>query len=58
MLHKDKYPILEFDDCIDAVINPTLLQKKYGILPYDKLIISFFGEAIKKLSDELKSVVI
>lgn len=54
MLKKDKYPIIEFDDCRDAVINPSHLQNEYDILPYNKLVISFFGEAIKMLFEERK----
>lgn len=54
MLRKEKYPIIEFDDCRDAVINPSHLQKEYDILPYNKLVISFFGEAIKMLLEENK----
>ncbi len=52
MLRKEKYPIIEFDDCRDAVINPSHLQKEYDILPYNKLVISFFGEAINILLEE------
>lgn len=52
MLTKEKYPIIEFDDCKDAIINPSHLQQEYGILPYNKLVISFFGEAIRMLLEE------
>jgi len=52
MFKKEKYPIIEYDDCKDAVINPSHLQREYGILPYNKLVISFFGEAIKMLLEE------
>lgn len=54
MLRKNEYPIIEFDDNRDAVINPAFLQGEFGILPYNKLVISFFGEAIKKLIEERK----
>ncbi|MBR2381808.1 MAG: nucleoside phosphorylase [Clostridia bacterium] len=54
MLRKEKYPIIEFDDCRDAVINPSHLRKEYDILPYNKLVITFFGEAIKMLLEEKK----
>lgn len=33
MLNKELYPILEFDDAKEAIINPELLQKEYGVLP-------------------------
>ena len=52
MLRKDRYPVIEFDDCREAVINPSHLRNEYGILPYNKLVISFFGEAIKMLLEE------
>lgn len=54
MLKREKYPVIEFDDCREAVINPSLLQSEYGVLPYNKLVISFFGEAIRILLDEGK----
>lgn len=54
MIRKEKYPILEFDDNKDAIINPNLLQKKYGILPTNKLIITFFKEAINMLLEDGK----
>ena len=40
MIKKEKYPILEFDDNRDAIINPNLLQSKYGVLKINKLIIT------------------
>lgn len=52
MLNKELYPILEFDDAKEAIINPELLQKEYGVLPYNKLIITFFKDALNKLLEE------
>lgn len=49
MIKKEKYPILEFDESKNALINPNMLQNEYGILKIDKLIISFFNDAIKML---------
>ncbi len=54
MIRKDKYPILEFDDSKEAVISPSIGQKKYGVLPIDKLIITFFKEAIDMLLQDGK----
>lgn len=54
MFNKEKYPILEFDDCKEAIINPSMLINKYGKLPYDKLVITFFKEAINLLKKEEK----
>lgn len=51
---KEEYPVLEFDDSINAMIDPFTYQKIYGKLPGDKLIISFFKEAINKLVEENK----
>ncbi len=52
MLQNKEYPIMEFDDEIDALINPTHLRKKYGALPTDKLVITFFREVIDALLAE------
>ncbi len=54
MIKKEKFPILEFDNCNEAIINPYLLQEKYGILKINKLIITFFKETIKMFLDEGK----
>ncbi len=54
MLQKQAYPILEFDKERDAIINPEYLQKKYGALPHNALIITFFKEVINQLLDEGK----
>ncbi len=54
MIKKEKFPILEFDNCNESIINPYLLQEKYGILKINKLIITFFKETIKMLLDEGK----
>ena len=51
MIRKNAYPVLEFDDNREALINPSM--KNAGqMLPGDKLIISFFGEAISRLLEE------
>lgn len=51
MIRKNAYPVLEFDDNRDALINPG--GKNAGPkLPGDMLIISFFGEAISRLLEE------
>ncbi len=52
MIYKDIYPILEFDDDCNAVINPSNLLSKYGKLGCDTLVISFFREAIDQLVSE------
>ncbi len=54
MLKNKDYPILEFDDNKEALINPYFLQKKYGVLPIKKLIITFFKEAVNMLLDDGK----
>ncbi len=56
MLLKDKYPILEFDDDTDALINPRQLQERYGVLPSDCLIITFFRDALHMLLEDGKIV--
>lgn len=52
MIRREKYPILEIDDCRDAIINPEIAAKIYGRFDCDKLVISFFKEAIQKMIDE------
>lgn len=52
MIHRSKYLILEIDDCRDAIINPETAAKIYGRFDCDKLVISFFKEAIQKMIDE------
>lgn len=56
MIKKEKYPILEIDDCRDALLNPEIVGKMYGRFDSDKLIISFFKEAIQKMIDEGKLI--
>lgn len=51
MIRKNVYPVLEFDDKPDALINPGA-KSAAEKLPGDKLIISFFGEAIQKMLNE------
>lgn len=53
-LSKEKIPVIEFDDCLEGLIDPFTYQNKYGKLSGDKLIISFFKEAIDKLIEEGK----
>ncbi len=52
MINKNNFPILEFDDTLDALINPKNQQNKYGILKERKLVITFFKEVIKTLLTE------
>ena len=52
MIRREKYPLLEIDDCRDAIINPETAAKNYGRFVCDKLVISFFKEAIQKMIDE------
>jgi len=54
LLHKEKYPILERDDNRHAIIRPDMVNKAYPMLPTDKLVISFFRDAIQTLLDEGK----
>ncbi len=47
---KREYPILEFDTCKDAIINPKSMKET----PFDtnKMIITFFKEALDRLIEE------
>lgn len=54
MIHYDAYPILEFDDHPDALINPGDRSGEDERLPCDRLVIRFFGEAIRRLREEGK----
>ena len=49
MIRKNDYPVLEFDDDKDAVVNPF----KWNLEPFstDKLIITFFPDVIKNLQE-------
>lgn len=51
MIRRDVYPVTEFDDCREALINPGLRSESER-LPDDRLVISFFGEAIRKLQED------
>lgn len=51
MVRKNAFPVLEFDDNRDALINPGA-KSADQMLHGDKLIISFFGEAISSLLEE------
>ena len=49
-MEKKEFPVLEFDDAGEGVLNPALLaEPKFDT---DKLIITFFPEVIQKLLDE------
>jgi len=52
MLHINDYPILEFDDNKEAKINP--INYKFTDLVSDKLVITFFEDALKQLIKEGK----
>lgn len=54
MIRKNDFPILEFDDDKSALITPQMFGEAHGKLGTDKLIISFFKEAINTLLDEGK----
>ena len=54
MIIKNEFPILEYDDENEALINPTYLQSRYGVLPIDRLVITFFKDALDRLIDEGK----
>lgn len=57
MIRKSDFPILEFDNDRDALITPQMFGEVHGSLGTDKLIISFFKDAINTLLDEGKIVV-
>ncbi len=50
MLTNHDFPILEFDDCKTAKINPAGIPEKP--FPADKMVITFFTEALEKLKSE------
>ncbi len=52
MLKQEIYPVFEFDSDPAGLLSPFNLQKKYGVLPTDKVVITFFKDVIKKLLDE------
>lgn len=55
MITKQKFPIIEFDDDVDAVINPDHIKVLLGDRPViDKLVITFFKEVITNLLTEGK----
>ena len=45
---------IEADDENEALINPTYLQSLYGVLPIDRLVITFFKDALDRLIEEGK----
>ena len=49
MIKKDKLPILEYDDNNDALLNPANAVSEGEKFNCNKLIITFFGEALQKL---------
>jgi len=49
-MEKEKYPILEFDEDRNAIINPSNTKKKINISEY--CVITFFKDAIKQYLDE------
>jgi len=49
MIHENLYPVLEYDDDREALIDPFKAAEK---LPSDRLVISFFAEAIQTLLSE------
>lgn len=51
MIQRGQYPIIEFDGNENAVINPSDVTKKLKKFEYNKLIITFFGEALQKMID-------
>lgn len=56
MLHKE-FPILEFDNDINAFIRPSNLIQPIEDIP-EKCVLCFFGEAIEKILMEHKSKII
>lgn len=54
MIRKADYPILEFDDDRTGLIEPSFMQKKFGKLCSNRLVISFFKEGINTLLEEQK----
>lgn len=50
-----EYPILEYDNCINALINPNRKQEERNIP--SRAVLCFFGEAISELKKELPFVV-
>lgn len=56
MMLKSDYPILEYDDDPDAKINPAAFIKKE--LDTDKLVITFFPEVMKRLTEEKRIVLV
>jgi uridine phosphorylase len=47
-MKEEAFPILEFDEDVNAFIEPKLILNKYKPLP-EKLIITFFHEAVDRL---------
>lgn len=52
MIRRNDYPILEFDDTRDSLVNPEEFRKVHGMLGINKLVITFFKDAINKLLEE------
>jgi uridine phosphorylase len=51
MIKRNEFPILEFDDNKNALINPSNVTKNESSLNCNKLIITFFGEILQRLID-------
>lgn len=54
MIIKNDIPILEFDESIDAVINPCDIANREGKLCCERLVITFFGDVIAELLSDGK----
>lgn len=52
MLHRNDFPIMEYDDAAKAKLNPESF--KPGCFETDKMIITFFPEVMKKLIEKNK----
>ena len=50
MLHRDRYPILEYDDSPDAALNPTDIPE--APFDCDRMVITFFPEVVERLLAE------
>lgn len=52
MIVQNAYPILEYDNNPEGLINPQHLQAKYGLLCSDRLVITFFKKEVATLLEE------
>ena len=53
MIESREFPILEFDENKEALINPVMLRDHYGMFP-ERLVITFFKDIINQLLEEEK----